>query len=445
MRHTRLTLALAAAAAIAVGAMVPSAAVAASVEPAAPPAVAQPAATPMRVLVLPFAPVANEQRDAWIGRAISEALTADLSIDRALSVSTEKTNAVDDLAGAIEAGKKAGVQRVIFGTFQSVGENVRVTGQIADVESGKATGGIKATGPLQELFSLQDSLVHQIELRLGRPGLPAPPPQPAHTDSPLPLKDPADDGVFGVPLPPRHRPISWLDDDASRSDDFARDMRTAHDDYVYNAPGPVYYNAYYAPAGLGRRLPARMGWRVSNRVGRRMGTANHPLHARIPALFPDGDHQRLVHRRRRLERPVADQGIWDGRRRDARDSQVPAVSAQLRAAALRTVDRQPRSAAAAEHAGASNDAPSRESRDADELVAGCAGCHRSPERRGRRNHPRQRRLTRRGSGAAAREPQSGRGCGSGQPEPSRRSAEPPAARERPTVTRAAMRTLKLKE
>jgi len=213
--------------------------------------------------VLPFAPVSNAARDAWIGRAISEALTADLSIDRTLSVSTDKDKSVDNANDAIAAAKQAGAQSVVYGTYQNVGENVRVTGQIVDVETGKEVAGIKATGPLQELFTLQDSLVHQIEIRLGRPGLPSPPPQPAQTDSPLPLPDTADagDGVLGVQHAPHHRGIGWLDEELSRTDEFARDLRTAHDDYIYNAPSPFYYGpAWGVPiAGLGGGVPFGFG------------------------------------------------------------------------------------------------------------------------------------------------------------------------------------------
>lgn len=271
MRHTRLTLALAAAAAIAAGATVPSVAFAASVEPASPPVAAEPARAPMKLLILPFASVTNADRDAWIGRAISEALTSDLSIDRALSVSTDKNHTVDNVNDAIAAAKQVGAQAVVYGTFQNVGENVRMTGQIVDVETAKAISGITATGPLQELFTLQDSLVHQIELRLGRPGLPAPPPQPTPPDSPLPVQDPNDGNeIFGVPKPPHHRPINWLDDEAARSDDFVRNQGIIHDDYFYNAPGPyypVFYNPYYFPIGAVPFTPGAVlppGWRAAS-------------------------------------------------------------------------------------------------------------------------------------------------------------------------------------
>jgi len=242
-------LALAAAvAAIALGATAPSVTFAAGADPG-PPLAEQAAPSQLKLLVLPFASVANADRDAWIGRAISEALTADLSIDHTLSVTTDKNRPVDAANDALAAGKQAGAQSVVYGTFQNVGENVRVTGQILDVESGKPVAGITATGPIQELFSLQDSLVHQIEIRLGRPGLPAPPPQPAPADSPLPLPQVNNsDGVLGIPKAAERRGIPWLDEENARSDQFLRDVRTAHDDYFNNYPSPAYYGPiYYAP------------------------------------------------------------------------------------------------------------------------------------------------------------------------------------------------------
>jgi TolB-like protein len=216
----------------------------ASPAPAAAPA-------PASVLVLPFRPLADAERNAWIGRAVAESMTADLSVDRNLTVNTDKDAAVDSLAAALGAGRTAGVQFVVFGTFQKSGNEIRLTGQIADVKKGAAIAGLKATGPLTELFSLQDGLVHQVQLRLSRPANPPGAPVAGaaqRVDVPRTgANDTTDDGLLGVPRAPAKRDIGWLDARGDDTTEFAGAARDGRYRYVYTNPiDPYYYYGGYA-------------------------------------------------------------------------------------------------------------------------------------------------------------------------------------------------------
>ncbi len=51
--------------------------------------------------------------------------------------------------------------RVIVGTCQIIDDQIRVTGSVLDVASGKTLGGLHSTGNLRNLFNLEDALASQ--------------------------------------------------------------------------------------------------------------------------------------------------------------------------------------------------------------------------------------------------------------------------------------------
>jgi TolB-like protein len=240
-----------------------------------------PIAPETTVLVLPFTATDGEAQDAWIGRAISQSLTADLSIDRTMQVSSDKTADADTTAEAAAAGAKADAKQVIFGSFQHVGQDVRITGHIVDVASGKVTAGLKATGPLQELFTLQDSLAHQVRVRIGQAELP-PPPFARAPVAPAPAFE--DDGVLGVEMPRGPRPIAWLDD-ADRNDQFTDTVRDARNRRQNDFPAPIYNGYYFYGGWYGYYLPISYGYGYGQGYGCR---PYYPT-VQISATYSSGD------------------------------------------------------------------------------------------------------------------------------------------------------------
>jgi len=119
-----------------------------------------------KILVLPFTPVNKTDAQPWLGRSVQQSLVADLTMvapDHAFASDAEAT----DSDAAVAAGKKADARYVIFGTFTTVHGDVRLTGQVMDVTTGKAVGGLKATGPVDDIFVLEDGLARQIKSRLS--------------------------------------------------------------------------------------------------------------------------------------------------------------------------------------------------------------------------------------------------------------------------------------
>ncbi len=63
-----------------------------------------------------------------------------------------------DAEAALKAAHEADATIVIFGHSQTNGNQIRLTGEVLDVASGKPLGGLRATGTSEELFHMQDIL-----------------------------------------------------------------------------------------------------------------------------------------------------------------------------------------------------------------------------------------------------------------------------------------------
>ena len=134
-----------------------------------------PAVDQGKILVLPFTALNKAESQAWLGRSIQQSLLADLTVvapARATAADTE----VNDASAAIDVGRRAAATYVVLGAFATVNQELRVTGQLLDVTTGKAVAGLKATGPATDVFRLEDQLAAQIRraLALGPPSLPSP-------------------------------------------------------------------------------------------------------------------------------------------------------------------------------------------------------------------------------------------------------------------------------
>ena len=126
----------------------------------------QPALEQRKILILPFVAVNKNDSEPWLGRSVQQSLVADLTMvapDRATSTDTEVT----DTESALAAGRKADAGYVVAGAFTTVGRDLRLTGQVLDVQSGRAVGGLKATGSVDDIFQLEDGLARQIKARLA--------------------------------------------------------------------------------------------------------------------------------------------------------------------------------------------------------------------------------------------------------------------------------------
>ena len=177
------------------------------------------------VTVLPFDNISGAAADEWIGTGIAETVAADLEQFGGLSVVSrdvfldvvsgsdvadrEPTLALTDSTRAREVALDLGVAWIVTGGFQRLGDQMRLTARIVNVETGTSSEAVKIDGRLDQLFDLQDRVVN--ELRAGFAaiaGTSVPAPTVATRDS-GPAQTEFGEGVgtegFTGPLSPRGR------------------------------------------------------------------------------------------------------------------------------------------------------------------------------------------------------------------------------------------------
>lgn len=223
-------------------------------KPARAPA-AVPAATPAiagtKVLVVPLTEVSDGAKRDWLGRAMHQSMLAELSrlgfVDPITAKNVEPAT-VADLDAATKAGKDAGAAFVVFGSYQIVDDELRVTGQIADVSTGKAAGGIKATGNVRDLFGVEDVVAAQLKKTLTdavKPALPADQGLAVAAPTTAPSAAPATPPVAAA-TPASGAPASLgyegsdLQKDLNSSSPIADGLQSIYDKYRYGTPERTY-------------------------------------------------------------------------------------------------------------------------------------------------------------------------------------------------------------
>ena len=130
-------------------------------DPAPPAGAAQ---HPTRILVLPFSMTGAEGKYAWIGQAIAENFQAELAKAGFATVNPANADgpiAIGDPDKALRVAQNSRAEVVIFGSYQFLDPDLRVTGQIVDVGSNQIVGVLKASGTFRQLFTIEDDLSDQ--------------------------------------------------------------------------------------------------------------------------------------------------------------------------------------------------------------------------------------------------------------------------------------------
>jgi TolB-like protein len=122
---------------------------------------------PASILVLPFEMLSNTVDNNWISDAVQQSLATEVARDPAVQVVTSKAPATLDIDAAGKAAKDAGATIVAFGSFQTTDTDVRITGYLMDVPTGRIFSAIKTSGPIRQLFTLEDRLDEQLNRALA--------------------------------------------------------------------------------------------------------------------------------------------------------------------------------------------------------------------------------------------------------------------------------------
>lgn len=132
------------------------------------------AAGPAKVLLLPFDSAGPAEKQ-WIAKALQQNLLAELN--RVNSVEPViGTKVADNLDAALKAAADAKADYVIFGSYQAVDADLRMTGQVVDVAKKQTIAGLKTTGTQRDLFGLEDVIANQVKRALPQPVAVAQPP-----------------------------------------------------------------------------------------------------------------------------------------------------------------------------------------------------------------------------------------------------------------------------
>jgi TolB-like protein len=269
-------------------------------------------AKPAKVLVLPFESIGPEPKD-WIARALEQNLMAELA--RVPSVEpVAGTTSAGDQEAALKAATAAGAKFVVFGSYQAVDSDLRMTGQVIDVETKQALAGLKATGTLRDLFGLEDTIASQVKKSLpqAQPGAGAG--AGAAAKAPDMLEHPKPAAGAGAPPAPPAAPVpppaiaprgpieiaraaDDLVDEMDRAIERIRYRNTYEEDIYYNRR-PYYggynygYPVYYYPGNV--FIPSGGGIIGQARPSRDAGHTEHGIpRLSFPNFVPE---QRRVRR-----------------------------------------------------------------------------------------------------------------------------------------------------
>jgi TolB-like protein len=122
----------------------------------------------VKVAVLPL-DVLGEAGHEWVGRAMQEALGTGVQGVRGISATLVPAVSPTDANFALNAGRSAGADFVIFGSIQFVDDQMRVSGRVVAVASGQIVGTLSADSNLRDLFTVEDALAQRAARLISPP------------------------------------------------------------------------------------------------------------------------------------------------------------------------------------------------------------------------------------------------------------------------------------
>jgi TolB-like protein len=194
-----------------------------------PSAVAPANSAPPVVLVIPFQQVGDTSHNGWVAQAIQEDLAGQVAQSGMFQPKvSDKPILGSDASSALDAAHNSGAAIVIFGSYQSMDDQLRINAQVADVASGRILGALQATGGVTDLFKMEDTLAQQLRQILPQPASDMPTISYGTANGPVTTAPPV---YYSAPPP-----------DAYSSPDYSTPDYSAG--YSYN-PNYGYYPPYY--------------------------------------------------------------------------------------------------------------------------------------------------------------------------------------------------------
>jgi TolB-like protein/class 3 adenylate cyclase/Tfp pilus assembly protein PilF len=133
-------------------------------KPAVPAGTVPVATTEKRIAVLPFKPLAPENRDPVLELGMADSLITKLSNSRQIIVrslaSVRKYGGLDQ--DSIAAGRELQADSVLEGTVQKSGDHIRVTARLIDVADGTSLWADTFDEKMTDVFAVQDAISQKV-------------------------------------------------------------------------------------------------------------------------------------------------------------------------------------------------------------------------------------------------------------------------------------------
>ena len=116
------------------------------------------------IAVLPFTNMSGDPEQLYFSDGITEDIITELSRFTAIEVVARNSTFVyrDQAVDVGEVGRKLGARYLLEGSLRKAGNRIRLTAQLIDVQSGKHVWAERYDRELDDIFALQDELVHAI-------------------------------------------------------------------------------------------------------------------------------------------------------------------------------------------------------------------------------------------------------------------------------------------
>src|SRR5688500_534432 len=113
------------------------------------------------IFLSPLKPVGEDGKTAWISHSIQQNIHHELTRLQGVRPILP-TIPPADRDVAIKDAKAAGASLLLEGSYTLADPGIRITIQIFDLRTNAYIGAAKATGPLKDLFALEDSIAEQV-------------------------------------------------------------------------------------------------------------------------------------------------------------------------------------------------------------------------------------------------------------------------------------------
>jgi TolB-like protein len=201
---------------------------------------AEPTTKPTTILILRFAQLNDVAGTEWIGRVIQESLLTDTAKLPPIKILEDQRPGTTDLATARQMARDARADLVILGGYQVIADDLKITGQLLNVNSNEIIGTLKSTATTRDVLEMEDTLSRQLQRAITRTTATAQTSTSKQSDTPAPN-----------PAIPDSGPVRLANYSTTYAPLKADPLQKYRDRNTYVGPPFYGYGCYYGYCGYG--------------------------------------------------------------------------------------------------------------------------------------------------------------------------------------------------